>query len=145
MAKVVKRDESVIKVEATQDVADEPTEELYLNYQEEKGIVEVILSDGSKVVLRSPTTLKLMQVESWASLDPVNGGTSMLILKLIHVCLVKWGGRTGLDFEEMVDLIPVESLRVDLGRLAEAIGCFQHLLGGIGVGTAPGGSAGASV
>lgn len=100
----------------------EQSSEFQVEFNQEEGIVNFKLTDGTPVQMNSPKTRQFLLLESFVkSAESEYKTDSFIVLKLASLCITKFGAKDKISFEELIDTLEIE----DVERVAAAIGCFQ--------------------
>lgn len=96
--------------------------EFEAQYNQEEGTVDFELADGTPVQVTSPKAKQFLLIEGFIKTAPEEYKTeSFLIIKLASLCITKFGKKTKLTFDELLEVLEVE----DIERVAAAIGYFR--------------------
>ncbi|MEA5603711.1 hypothetical protein [Nostoc sp. UHCC 0252] len=101
---------------------EEESGEFQAQYNPDEQTVDFELLDGTPVQLKSPKAKQFLLMEGFIQTAPEEYKTNMFVLlKLASLCMTKFGSKSKLTFEELLEVLEVE----DLERVAAAIFYFQ--------------------
>ncbi len=122
---VIEEVKELDKVEAaqSQDLAEiEKADEFQAVYNEDEKTVDFELTDGTKVQLKSPKAKQALLLNGFLKTAPEEYiTTEMLMFKLASLCITKFGKKSKLTFEELLDILELK----DMGRVVAAISYFR--------------------
>lgn len=105
----------------------EPQEKVFeVTHDEEAGTVSFSLVDGTPVVIRSPKPKDFLLISSFIKqAEPEYTSEEMILIKLMTLCITKFGSATKIDFHQFLDNL--EDLE-DLERLGKAFAFFRSAI-----------------
>lgn len=94
-------------------------------YDSEKQQVHITLTNGKEVILNSPKAKQFLLLESFvkSTLDEYKTD-SFVVLKLASVCITKYGDKSSVTFDELLEDLEIE----DLERIVAGLTFFRDKL-----------------
>jgi hypothetical protein len=100
----------------------EPSDKFEVNYDSDKQQVKFKLLNGTEVEISSPKAKQFLLLESFIKSASEEYKTdSFIMLKLVSLCITKFGNKTSITFNELLDLLEVE----DIERLVAGLTFFR--------------------
>lgn len=117
-----------VQYNATQEVeaiSDGKVDEFQATYDPDNQIVSFDLTDGTPVVIKSPKVKQFCLLESFVKQSPQEYLTdTFTLLKLASLCITKYGAKTSVSFDYLIDNLEIE----DLERMVAGLGFFRDKL-----------------
>ncbi|MEH1957665.1 hypothetical protein [Nostoc sp.] len=107
----------------------EKSDEFQAVYNQDEQTVDFELTDGTPIQVKSPKAKQFLLLEGFLKNSPEEYKTdSFAILKLASLCMTKFGKKSKVSFEELLEILELE----DIERVAAAIGYFRDKLAYLG-------------
>lgn len=99
-----------------------------IQFDEEAGIVEFQLENGTEIVIKEPKAKAFLLMNSWMQSAPEEYKSDQFAaMKLAHSCITKYSnpnkGSVIPTFNEFIDELEIE----DIERVGAALGCFRKV------------------